>query len=129
MDVVLPKWLDGVPGVDFTPEKEMLSELEVWAAADGWDVSDGSRLPSELSRRTDVLFDQPKQGRQLRVAVLPKAKRAPGTIRIDASTHRVFELIYQPRAKRWRVETAAVPLSDDLREDGWGWLTNLAFRP
>ncbi len=129
MALVMPKWLDDAPSVDFTPEKEMLSDLEAWAAADGWDVSDGSKLPSELARRTDVLIELPKKGRQMRIAVLPKAKRGAGTIRIDASTHRVFELVYQPRAKRWRVETAAVPLSDDLHQSGWGWLTDLAFRP
>jgi hypothetical protein len=128
MNVLLPDWLDQVEGVDFTPEKEILSDLEQWASADGWEVSDGSALPSEFRKRTDVLLDEPNKKRQLRIAVLPKAKRGPGMIRIDASSHRIFELVYQPRKQRWRVETAAVPLSDDLREQGWTWLTQLAFR-
>jgi hypothetical protein len=129
MDVVLPNWLDQVQGVDFTPEKEMLSELEHWASADGWEVSDGRSLSFELRQRTDVLIDQPKSRRRLRVAVLSKSKGSPGAIRIDASTHRIFELVYQPKNRRWRVETAAVPLSDDLQKEGWAWFTNLAFRP
>lgn len=128
MEILLPKWLDQVQGVDFSAEKEMLSELEEWAQEDGWTVSDGNELPTDLQRRTDVLLDQPKSKRQIRIAVLPKVKRSPGTIRLDTSTHRIFELVYQPKSKRWRVETAAVPLSDDLRKDGWTWLTNLAFR-
>jgi hypothetical protein len=129
MDLVIPKWLDEVKGVDFSPEKEMLTELESWAYSDGWEVSDGRNLDSELRGRTDVLLERPNERRYMRIAVLPKVSRSPGMIRIDASTHRVFELIYQPKAKRWRVETAAVPLSDDVRASGWNWLTNLAFRP
>ena len=129
MDFVLPRWLDQVKGVDFTPEKEILSVLERWAAEDGWDVSDGSTLPSDLRRRTDVLLNQPKKSLQLRISVLPKAKRSPGMIRIDASSHRIFELIYQPKFNRWRVETSAVPLTDDLKQSGWNWLTVFAFRP
>ena len=129
MDLVIPQWLDQVEGVDFSPEKEILGELERWAAQDGWDVSDASSLSSDLRQRTDVLIKQPQTQNQMRIAVLPKARRSPGSIRIDASTHRIFELIYQPQQNRWRVETAAVPLSDDLKAAGWSWLTNLAFRP
>lgn len=129
MNVVLPNWLDQVQGVDFTPEKKMLSELEAWAAADGWEVSNGSSLPSELRQRTDVLLTQPERRQHMRIAVLPKSKRGSGSIRIDSSSHRVFDLVYLPRKKSWRVETASVPLSDDLRKQGWNWLTQLAFRP
>ena len=129
MAKVMPKWLDDVQGVDFAPEKALLDDLEMWAEADGWQVTDGSSLSPDLSRRTDVLIEQPAKRHQMRIAVLPKARRAPGTIRIDTSTYRVFDLVYQPRGKRWRVETAAVPLSDDLKASGWSWLKELAFRP
>src|SRR5437764_10689389 len=99
---VLPKWLDEVQGIDFTPEKELLSDLERWASENGWEVSDGSSLPSELSRRTDVLISQPGKERYLRIAVLPKAKRGQSMIRVDAAghrpfSHRIFELVYHPR--------------------------------
>src|SRR2546423_8136544 len=109
MNTVLPGWIDQVQGVDFTPEKELLGDLEQWAAAKGWDVSDGSRLPSELRQRTDVLLSEPGNERYLRVAVLPKAKTGPGIIRIDATgqqpfSHRIFELVYEPSRRRWRVE-------------------------
>lgn len=129
MELVLPKWLDDIEGVDFTPEKDLLRQLESWAQEDGWIVSDGSVLPEELGRRTDVLLAQPQKKQHLRLAVLPKRKRGSGAIRIDASTHRIFDLMYQPQKKQWRVETAAVPLSDDLQKEGWRWLANLAFRP
>lgn len=129
MDLVIPQWLDQVEGVDFTPEKEILGKLEQWAVLDGWNVSDASSLSSELRQRTDVLIKDPQNENQMRIAVLPKAKRSPGSIRIDASTYRIFELFYQPQKKRWRVETAAVPLSYDLEEAGWSWLKDFAFRP
>ena len=125
----MPKWLDDSPSVDFTPEKELLAEIEAWALASGWDVSDGSGLNGDFRLRTDVLIEKPYSGQHLRLSVLPKVRRGPATIRIDASTHRIFELIYQPRTQRWRVETASVPLSDDLHSSGWPWLTDLAFRP
>ena len=129
MAKVMPKWLDDAQGIDFAPEKALLDDLEMWAEADGWYVTDGSGLSSELRRRTDVLLENHEEGHQMRIAVLPKAKRAPGTIRIDTSNYRVFELVYQPKSKRWRVETSSVPLSDDLEKAGWRWLRELAFRP
>src|SRR5436305_1568882 len=106
INLVLPEWLDQVPGIDFTPEKELLSDLEEWASRNGWEVSDGSSLPSELSRRTDVLLSQPRGERRLSIAVLPKTRRGPSIIRIDATSHRPFshrsfELVYQQRHKRW----------------------------
>ena len=110
MTAVIPKWLDTVPGVDFTPEKKLLEDLERWASSDGWTVSDGRSLPESLRQRTDVLLVHQKRDRQLRIAVLPKAKRSPGAVRIDASSLRVFELVYRPKEGQWRVETAAVPL-------------------
>ena len=129
MDAVLPEWLDQVQGTDFSPEKEMLSTIEEWAGQDGWRISRGETLPSELRSRTDVLMQEPDGPRHFRIAVLPKAKGGAGAIRIDASTHRVFELLYQPRTRRWRLETSSVPLSDDIRERGWSGLMDLAFRP
>src|SRR5205823_8976328 len=84
MTPVLPNWLDQVPGVDFTPEKELLRDLEQWAAKNGWEVSDGSDLPFELRQRADVLLSQPTNERYMRIAVLPKAKRGSGVVRIDA---------------------------------------------
>jgi hypothetical protein len=127
--LVIPEWLDQVQGVDFTPEKELLTDMEVWAGRNGWDVSDGSKLPSELKRRTDVFLDQPDRERHLRVAVLPTINKGPGMIRIDASSHRVFELVYQPRARGWRIETAAVPLTDPKPKVDWNVLIDLAFKP
>ena len=71
MNVVLPDWLDQVPGVDFAPEKKLLAHMEEWATQNGWDVSDGSNLlPLELRQRTDVLLSQAGQKRHLRIAVL-----------------------------------------------------------
>lgn len=133
MPSILPGWIDQVHGVDFTPEKELLRDLESWAEARGWEVSDGSGLTSDLRQRTDVLLSQPAAERYLRVAVLPKSKRGSGGVRIDAISHqpfshRIFDLVYQPRRRRWRVEVATVPLSDDIRNQGWDWLADLAFR-
>lgn len=132
--LVLPEWLDQVRGVDFTPEKELLSDLERWATGNGWEVSDGSSLPSELSRRTDVLLSQPGAERHLTIEVLQKTRRGPSIIRVDAGgnrpfTHRVFELVYQPKHMRWRLETGTVPLSDDIQKEGWDRLVDFAFRP
>src|SRR5947209_14086444 len=83
MTAVLPSWIDKVEGVDFTPEKELLRDLEQWATQRGWQVSDGSDLPSELQRRTDVLLSQSGKERYMRIAVLPKTKRGTGVVRID----------------------------------------------
>lgn len=134
MATVLPDWMDEVEGVDFTPEKELLCELEQWAATRGWKVSDGSSLPTELRQRTDVLLSEDGQQRYLRIAVLPKTRTGPGVVRIDATSHRpfshrIFELVYQPKQRRWRVEAATIPLSDDIQRAGWDWLADLAFRP
>jgi hypothetical protein len=132
MDVVMPNWIDEVQGVDFTPEKRLLHDLEQWASQHGWEVSDGSSLPSELRQRTDVLLSRPDQKRYLRIAVLPKSRGSSGRVRIDAInhhpfSHRIFELLYQPKGQRWRVEVATVPLSNDIQEEGWDWLAKLAF--
>ncbi|MFN3649299.1 MAG: hypothetical protein ACK47B_06925 [Armatimonadota bacterium] len=133
MKTVFPDWIDQVQGVDFTPEKGLLSELEQWAAERGWEVSDGSSLPSELRQRTDVLLSRPGEGRYFRISVLPKSRGSSGQIRLDATSHepfshRIFELIYQSNKKRWRVEVSTVPLADDIRQVGWDWLEDLAFR-
>src|SRR5689334_5596398 len=97
-NVVLPDWLDLVPGVDFAPEKEILADFEGWALREGWNVSKGEKLPVELQRRTDVLLEQPSKGWGLRIAILPKPKKTKqGAIRIDASTLRTLELTYQSR--------------------------------
>src|SRR5690348_5235974 len=127
MHPVLPGWIDQVPGIDFTPEKELLHELEQWFAGRGWEVSDGSDLPSDLRQRTDVLLSQPGKERYMRIAVLPKTKRGSGVVRVDAVgdrpfSHRIFELVYQPRHKRWRLEAATIPLSDDIQKEGWDLL-------
>jgi len=129
MHTVLPTWLNEVRGVDFAQEKQMLSDLESWASQDNWEISDGSPLPSELARRTDVLLRDAKRDRWFRVSVLPKAKGSPGSIRIDASSHRIFELVNMPRKKGWRLETGTVPLKDGFaRKDDWDLLVDLAFR-
>jgi hypothetical protein len=133
MNAVLPDWIDQVPGVDFTPEKDLLRNLEQWAAENGWEVSDGSSLPSDLRHRTDVLLSRPGNGRHLRIAVLPKSRSSRGLVRIDATrdrpfSNRTFELVYQPRHNRWRVEAATIPLDDNIIEKGWDWLADLAFR-
>ena len=126
---MLPQRLDENQGVDFTLEKALLVDFEDWAAVHGWSVSDGSQLPHELSQKTDVLLDQ-QQGKRVRIAVLPKSKGSPGTIRVDATpSFRSFELVYQPRKKRWRVEVAAVPVIDDIAQEGWDRLEDFAFRP
>jgi hypothetical protein len=135
MAAVLPSWIDEVQGVDFSPEKELLGDLEQWALNRGWDVSDGSSLSSELRQRTDVLISRPAKEEHLRVAVLPKTKKGPGSIRVDAIryepfNHIVFELMYEPKSKRWRVETGTFVIADDIHEDGkgWDWLVSRAFR-
>jgi hypothetical protein len=133
MNLVLPEWLDQVPGVDFTPEKELLTHLEEWASQNDWEVSDGSSLLRELSRRTDLLLSQADQERHMRVAVLPKERRGPGRIRIDATSdrvfsHRIFDLVHVPKQGRWRVELATLPLIEDIRKEGWDRLVELAFR-
>ena len=134
MTVVLPEWVDQLKGVDFTAEKELLRDLEQWAVQHGWEVSDGSSLQEDLRRRTDVLLSQNEGKRYLRIAVLPKSKGGVGRIRMEAIDydpfiHRTFDLIYQRRYRRWRVEVATVPLSNDLGNDGWDWLAKLAFSP
>jgi hypothetical protein len=107
----------------------VLLTLERWAREDGWQVSNGESLPSELRTRTDVLLKEPLGPRYMRIAILPKAKGGSGALRIDASTHRIFELLYQRKRRRWRVETATLPLADDLQQLGWSGLKDFAFRP
>ena len=101
--VVLPGWLDDVPKVDFAPEKALITQLETWAEADGWTVSDGSSLIPELRHRTDVLLERPERDQRLRLAVLNKSRRGAGAIRLDSSLLRTLELLYRPRQRRWRV--------------------------
>jgi hypothetical protein len=129
LSLVLPNWLDQVPGIDFSPEKELLRDLETWAATNGWQISDGRELPHELRKRTDVLLDDPVKHRRLRVAVLPKSSNNSGSIRLDASNLRTLELVYQPTKRRWRLEVGSVPLTDDILQQGWSWFTDLAFKP
>jgi hypothetical protein len=127
--VVLPGWLDQVPTVDYSPEKDLLRELERWAQQNGWNVSDGSKLSIELRQRTDVLLERPSYDQRLRVAVLPKSRSGKGTIRVDASNLRTVELLYQRKQPHWRVEAGGVRVEDDLLRRGWDWLIKLMFQP
>jgi hypothetical protein len=124
---VLPDWLDQVP-VNYEPEKELVAEVEKMAEQNGWTVSNGESLPSELRQRTDVLFEQSKPKRNIRLAILPKGRRGIGMIRLDASNLRTVELVYQPRKKRWRVEAGGVFIEDDLLKHDWDWLIERLFR-
>ena len=125
--VVLPGWLDQVPEIDFTREKEMLTQLEAWAVQKGWAVTDGAGLPSGLRERTDVLLTHPDGEKRIRVAVLQKNRSSSGYIRLDASNLRTLELEF--RRKHWRVLAGAVPIEDDIVTRGWDWLVKLMFRP
>ena len=124
--VIIPKWLDQIPGVDYSPEKQLLTELEDWAIEQGWNVSDGSSLPLELRQRTDVLMEEPEGKKRIRVAVLRK-KGKQGTIRLDASTFRTLELVYRPHARKWRLEVSSVPIAEDIQQKGWNYVADLAF--
>ena len=126
--VVLPDWLDQVPTINFEPEKEMLTRIENWAQEKGWIVSDGQSLPRELRQRTDVLLEKPDLDQRVRIAVLQKSKRGAGAIRLDASTLRTLELVFQPKGKFWRVEIEGVPLDDRLLDNGLDPLFAMMFR-
>jgi len=127
-DYIIPAWLDQAQGVDYTPEKQILTNLETWAFEKGWEVTNGSTLPFDLSQRTDVMLKKPNSDRRIRVAILRK-KGNRGSIRLDTSNLRTFELVYRPRAKKWRLEVSAVPLAEDMQAWGWDRLADLAFKP
>lgn len=126
--IVLPEWLDDVKKVDFAPEKDLLTQLETWAQANGWIVSDGSNLPLELRQRTDVLLEQPDRDQRMRLAVLRKSRNGRGGIRVDSSNLRTVELLYQSKLPHWRVEAGGVQVEDDLLNRGWAWLIKLMFQ-
>ena len=126
--IVMPAWLDQVPTIDYTPEKELLSDFESWAEANGWSITDGSKLPLELRQRTDVLLERPGDNQRLRLAILHKSRNNAGAVRVDASSLRTIVLEYDSRRLRWRVEAAGVRVDDDLTARGWGWLVDLLFR-
>lgn len=126
--VVIPTWLDQVPPLDFAPEKALLTQIETWAQANGWTVSDGSGLPLELRQRTDVLLEQVDKEQRVRLAVLQKSRSDIGVIRLDASNLRTVELVYRRRQKLWRVEAAGIPIEDDLLTRGLDWLFKLMFQ-
>ena len=132
--IVLPAWLEQTPGVDYSPEIDLLIQFETWAQANGWTVSDGSSLPSELRQQTDVLLEQRNDlfGGTLiiQLAVLRKTRRSKGgAIRVDASSLRTVEFLYQRKQPHWRVEAGGVRVEDDLLKRGWGWLVHLLFMP
>jgi len=129
MDVVLPAWLDQAPKLSFEPEKELLTQIELWAAENGWIVSDGSSLPSPLRQRTDVLLEQPERQRRVRLAVLRKSRNGVGYIRMDSSDLLTVELLYQRKQPHWRVEAGGGRVEDDLLKRGWTWLFKLIFQP
>ena len=126
--VVLPDWLDQAPTINFEPEKAMLTQIENWAQQNGWTVSDGHSLPLAIRQRTDVLLERPDLDQRVRIAVLRKSKRGVGVIRLDASTLRTLELVFQPKKKFWRVEIEGVPLDDRLLENGLDPLFTMMFR-
>lgn len=127
--IVLPNWLDQSPKVNYTSEKDMLSQFQTWAEDNGWVVSDGSKLPIALRQRTDVLLEQPDQNQRIRLAVLRKSRSNVGRIRVDSSNLRTVELIYQRKQPNWRVEAGGVRVEDDLINRGWAWLINLMTQP
>jgi len=126
--VVIPSWLDQVSTLDFTPEKALLAQIEIWAQANGWTVSDGSGLPLELRQRTDVLLEQVDKQQRVRLAVLQKSRSDIGLIRLDASNLRTVEIVYRRRTKLWRMEVAGVPVEDDILARGWDWLFERMFK-
>ena len=126
---VVPAWLEQVSAVDFSREKDLLTQLEAWAGAAGWTVSNGSELPQQLQQRTDVLFIAPNREDRIRLAVLPKSSKGAGAIRLDSSVLRTLELVYWPRKKSWRVFAGGVPIEDNVRSRGWKWLADLLLKP
>ena len=127
--VVVPAWLDDVPKIDYTPEKQLLADFESWATANGWVVTDGSSLPIELRRRTDVVFEKPDTNQRLRLAVLRKSRSNAGSIRVDSSDLLTVVLIYQRKRPHWGVEAGGIRFENDLEARGWDWLVNLLFQP
>ena len=132
---VVPAWLQQIPGVNYQPEIDLLTQFEEWAQENGWSVSDGSSLPPELCQQTDVLLEQRNNDQgvllSIRLAVLRKARgsKKGGAIRVDASTLRTVEFLYQRRQPQWRVEAGGVRVEDDLLKRGWDWLVHLLFLP
>ena len=124
---VLPDWIDQV-SVNYEPEKKLLEEVEKRAEKHGWAISNGASLPSELRLRTDVLFEQTRPKRRVRLAILPKSQKGAGMIRLDASNLRTIELVYQPKKESWRVEAGGVFIDDDLLKHDWVWLIDRMFR-
>ncbi len=126
--IVMPAWLDQVPTIDYTPEKELVSDFESWGQKNGWTITDGSKLPLELRQRTDVLLEKPEHDLRLRLAILRKSRNNTGSVRVDASSLRTIVLEYDNRRRRWRVDAAGVEVTEDLLPRGWGWLVDLLFR-
>ena len=124
---VLPDWIDQA-AVNYTPEKELVAEVEKMAELNGWAFSNGESLPSELRLRTDVLFEQSGSKRGIRLSILPKSRKDTGVIRLDASNLRTVELVYQPKKRCWRVEAGGVFIDDDLLNHDWDWLIARLFR-
>jgi hypothetical protein len=125
--VVLPDWLDQIDGIDFSPEKDLLGRVQLWAEQHGWIANRGENLPAELRQRTDVLLEKPDENRRVRLAVLRKAGSGGGEVRVDSSDLITVELIYQRGADRWLVEIGGARVEDDLYARGLNWLFTLIF--
>lgn len=121
--VVIPAWLDQIPQITFDNEKTLLSAIEQYAEADHWKVSDGSDLPLVLKQMTDVLLEDTKSDRRVRLAVLRKSSNNRGMIRVDASNLRTIELVYQGKEPIWRLEVAGIRVLDNFQMDKMGWKT------
>ena len=125
--MALPNWLDQVPNVDFTQEKDALRDLLSWGEALGWHTSDPSGMEFNARQSADIVLEF-RGDRKIRIAVQSKSKSSLGMIRIQAiPTFREASIIWLPRRHQWQIQLGGVPIDRPWAEDSLRWLFERLF--
>lgn len=106
--------MDGVPGVDFGPEKTAFRDIVSWAERLGMRVVPRAELKPDVRDTTDLVLAQGR--RRLYVRARPKLRSDDGTIDLDARPRmRHVRLRFRPQANGWE----AVNDSEFVEDLAW----------
>jgi hypothetical protein len=125
--MALPKWLDQSE-VDYSHEKDALSNAVRWSKSLGWKTARKSGLDFDSRTSADLVL---RKGENLvRFAVSQKTKDSGGRIRLQSVPQfREAVLIWNGRSKSWHIELGEIDINRDWDEGSLEWLLEQMTKP
>jgi hypothetical protein len=124
--MALPKWLDQVPNIDFSREKQVLEDIVDWSCSLGWTPVDPEGMEFSARSATDVALAKGEE--LIRIAVEPKSRTSQGSIRIQAVPFfRDAFLVWHPTRRKWQIELGSVPIDRTWDRSSFEWLMERLF--